>query len=217
MSAVSRNHKALLAVATVEEHSVRLSIRTANGLLRIPSDGNSLPLRMVPPNISGLCNATFFAKSGRETRNSVMVKLPGESTVEDVEMGAARQSDQKRLPATDTEDHAEIDSQRVSNDDDEEAVDDSADEDSDDATEEPDSNDAGNDESAMDVLRRRESPEVERKARQLKATHFAKREQAAHHRNQRRARRDGQRKHPLKPQLKPASQQRGTNDQVARM
>ncbi len=161
MSAVSRNHKALLAVATVEEHSVRLSIRTANGLLRIPSDGNSLPLRMVPPNISGLCNATFFAKSGRETRNSVMVRLPGEGAVEDVEMGAARQSDQKRLPATDTEDHAEIDSQRVSNDDDEEAVDDSADEDSDDGTKEQDSDDAGNDESAMDVLRRRESPEVE--------------------------------------------------------
>lgn len=157
MSAVSRNHKALLAVATVEEHSVRLSIRTANGLLRIPSDGNSLPLRMVPPNISGLCNATFFAKSGRETRNSVMVRLPGEGAVEDVEMGAARQSDQKRLPPMDIEASAPPRQQGDSDDDEE----DDEDQEDDGDTEEQDSNDAGNDKSAMDVLRRRESPEVE--------------------------------------------------------
>ena len=147
-----------MAVAQPREEMVRLELRTVNGLWFIPSASGHLALRYVPANVSGLCNATFFDKQGRETRTNVTIRLPGDSvgklassSTEQPLLEAGRQAaESDRAAAEAEEDNADA-----------EEVGDSTDEDKNDGTEEQDSDDAGNDESAMDVLRRRESPEVE--------------------------------------------------------
>ena len=147
-----------MAVAQPREEMVRLELRTVNGLWFIPSASGHLALRYVPANVSGLCNATFFDKQGRETRTNVTIRLPGDSvgklpssSTDQPLLEAGRQAAESDRAAAEAEEDR----------DDAEEVSDSADEDRDDGTEEPDSNDAGNDESALNVLRRRESPEVE--------------------------------------------------------
>lgn len=147
-----------MAVAQPREEMVRLELRTVNGLWFIPSASGHLALRYVPGHVSGLCNATFFDKQGRETRTNVTIRLPGDSvgklassSTEQPLLEAGRQAaESDRAAAEAEEDNADA-----------EEVGDSTDQDSDDGTKEQDSDDAGNDESAMDVLRRRESPEVE--------------------------------------------------------
>jgi hypothetical protein len=158
MNAVHRNHEALMAVAQPREEMVRLELRTVNGLWFIPSASGHLALRYVPANVSGLCNATFFDKQGRETRTNVTIRLPGDS----VGKLPSSSSDQPLLEAgrqAAESDRAAAEAEEGNAD--AEEVGDSTDVDSSDGTEEPDSDDAGNDESALNVLRRRESPEVE--------------------------------------------------------
>ena len=138
-----------MAVAQPREEMVRLELRTVNGLWFIPSASGHLALRYVPAHVSGLCNATFFDKQGRETRTNVTIRLPGDS----VGKLPSSSSDQPLLEAG----RQAAESDRAAA----EAEEDNADaEEVGDSTNE-DSDDAGNDESAMDVLRRRESPEVE--------------------------------------------------------
>ncbi|MBL8636138.1 MAG: hypothetical protein JNM40_23130, partial [Myxococcales bacterium] len=158
MIAVHRNHEALQAAAQPREEMVRLELRTVNGLWFIPSASGYLALRYVPANVSGLCNATFFDKQGRETRTNVTIRLPGDS----VGKLSSSSKDQPLLAAG----HKGAESARAAAEaeaeaDDEEEVSDSTDEDSDDGEEEQDSDDTGDDESALNMLRRRESPEVE--------------------------------------------------------
>ena len=77
MKPAHKNHAALIQAAHPNEERVRLEISTINGLFYIPSSKTFIPFYLVPSHITGLCNATFFDKHGRETRKNVSLRLPG--------------------------------------------------------------------------------------------------------------------------------------------